>query len=317
MDPTIMMQISTQMPQGSVDGNQTERNINESLFIFWNRCEFRAFVVTLNFIVLAISFCGLVANGLVLWLLGFCLTRNPFSVYILNLAGADFFYLCGQIMHSISLIWFDFSDLVPTFILSLKFFFYTLSLSLLVAISTERCLSVLFPIWYRCRRPKHTSTIVCFLFWTLYLLGNLLESAACGLIAFLPSAASTIMSCLAWDLFFVALLFLMVCLLCVSSLTLVLKVQCHAQGRRPSKLYLIILLTILMFLICGLPIGIHWFLLYWFINMKCVIFVFQLLSCVNSSINPFIYFFLGSFRQKKKREPLREDTWLFTCPTWK
>ncbi|XP_036618372.1 mas-related G-protein coupled receptor member X2-like [Trichosurus vulpecula] len=265
MDPTTMMQISTQMPQGSVDESWTERNTNESLFVGLGDCEDGIFVVTVNSIMLAISFCGLVANALVLWLLGFCVKRNPFSVYILNLAGADFFYLCSQIVRSITLIRHDLWDIGPTFIFTVTFFFYTLGLSFLAAISTERCLSVLFPIWYRCRRPKHTSATVCFLFWTLYLLGNLLEGFACGLLVLMPSS---IMSCLAWDFSFVTLILFLVCLLCVSSLTLLLKFQCHAQHRAPSKLYLLILFTVLMFLLCGLPLGIYWFLLYWLINTR-------------------------------------------------
>ncbi|XP_072494404.1 mas-related G-protein coupled receptor member X2-like [Notamacropus eugenii] len=251
---------------------------------------------------LAISFCGLVANALVLWLLGLCIKRNPFSVYILNLAGADFFYLCCQIVRSIILICDDFWDKIPSFIITLMFFFYNLGLSLLAAMSIERCLSMLFPIWYRCRRSKHTSATVCVLLWTLYLLGNLLDGYACGFLVSYPSSA---MSCLAWDFFFVALLLFLVCLLCLSSLMLILKFQCHSQRKGSSRLYLLILFTILMFLICGLPLGIYWFLLCWFIDSGCALFVFQLLSCVNSSTNPLIYFFLGSFRQKRRREPLR------------
>ncbi|XP_027716282.1 mas-related G-protein coupled receptor member A1-like [Vombatus ursinus] len=302
MDPTTMMQTSTEMPQGSFNGSGTETNISESLFTSLGNCENRAFVVTVNSIMLTISFCGLVANALVLWLLGFCIKRNPFSVYILNLAGADFFYLCCQIVRSIMLICQDFWDIVPRFIVTLTIFFYTLGLNLLAAISTERCLSVLFPIWYRCHRPKHMSATVCSLLWTLYLLGNLLEGEACGLLDLIPYR---VMSRLAWDFSFVTLIVFLVCLLCVSSLTLVLKFQCHAQNRGPSKLYLLIMFTILMFLLCGLPFGIDWFLLYWLIDTRCIFFVFQLLSCVNSSTNPLIYFFLGSFRQKRRREPLR------------
>ncbi|XP_068922683.1 mas-related G-protein coupled receptor member X2-like [Petaurus breviceps papuanus] len=268
MDPTTMMQISTQMLQVSFDENRTERNINGSLFASLGICEDGAFLVAVNSIILAFSFCGLVANALVLGLLGFCIKRNPFSVYILNLAGADFFYLCCQIVRSIMLIFPDFW--VPPFIFTLTFFFYTLGLSLLAAISTERCLSVLFPIWYRCRRPKHTSATVCFLFWTFYLLGNLLEGYACGLLVLLSYDAT---SCLAWDFSFAALILLLVCLLCVSSLTLILKFQRHTQRRGPSKLYLLILFTILMFLLCGLPLGIYWFLLLWLVHTRTLTWI--------------------------------------------
>ncbi|NXB82922.1 MRGRD protein, partial [Donacobius atricapilla] len=39
---------------------------------------------------LGISLCGLVGNGVVMWFLGFHTKQNPFTVYILNLAVADF-----------------------------------------------------------------------------------------------------------------------------------------------------------------------------------------------------------------------------------
>ncbi|XP_044538006.1 mas-related G-protein coupled receptor member A1-like [Gracilinanus agilis] len=300
MDPTTMTQTSTQMFQDSDDRNMSERN--ESLFIYYGSCKEETFAVTIKSIILAFSVCGLVTNGLVLWLLGFCIKRNPFSVYILNLAAADFFYLCCQTVKCIEIFGPIFWDITPSFITTFTFFFYTLGLSLLAAISTERSLAVLFPIWYRCHRPKHTSTVVCSLFWVFYLLGNLLESYACGLLVYL---SYPVMSCPAWDFSFITLILILVSLLCTSSLTLILKVQCHSKRRQPSRLYLLILLTILMFLLCGLPMGFHWFLLYWFMDLECIVFVFQLLSCVNSSSNPLIYFFLGSLRQKKRRESLR------------
>ncbi|NXC06400.1 MAS protein, partial [Orthonyx spaldingii] len=39
---------------------------------------------------LGISLCGLAGNGVVLWFLGFHTKQSPFTVYILNLAVADF-----------------------------------------------------------------------------------------------------------------------------------------------------------------------------------------------------------------------------------
>ncbi|NWW00806.1 MRGRD protein, partial [Machaerirhynchus nigripectus] len=39
---------------------------------------------------LGISLCGLVGNGVVVWFLGFHMKQSPFTVYVLNLAVADF-----------------------------------------------------------------------------------------------------------------------------------------------------------------------------------------------------------------------------------
>ncbi|XP_031799463.1 mas-related G-protein coupled receptor member X2-like [Sarcophilus harrisii] len=115
---------------------------------------------------LLIALLGLVGNGAVLWLLGFRIRRNPFSVYILNLAAADALFLCFSFLKSILTLSRVF-DLTWTILSNFKFIFYTAGLSLLAAISTERCLSALFPLWYRCRRPEHTSAAVCAVLWAL------------------------------------------------------------------------------------------------------------------------------------------------------
>ncbi|NXI89232.1 MRGRH protein, partial [Rhipidura dahli] len=39
---------------------------------------------------LGISLCGLAGNGVVVWFLGFHTKQSPFTIYILNLAVADF-----------------------------------------------------------------------------------------------------------------------------------------------------------------------------------------------------------------------------------
>ncbi|NXL11808.1 MAS protein, partial [Mesembrinibis cayennensis] len=101
-----------------------------------------------------ISLCGLVGNGIVVWFLGFHTKQNPFTVYILNLAVADFsllllFFLlalaflsltamCSYLHHFLS-FYIDFVSVVEF----LCHFFDLSSLGLLTAISVERCISVL------------------------------------------------------------------------------------------------------------------------------------------------------------------------------
>ncbi|XP_006892127.1 PREDICTED: mas-related G-protein coupled receptor member X2-like [Elephantulus edwardii] len=122
---------------------------------------------------------GLFANGTVIWLLAFCLKRNSFSVYILNLAVADFIFLFLEMIFNLiyfisipqDYIWFFFIGLLCNLL-------YVVDLSILSCISTERCLSVLFPIWYRCRRPRHTSAVTCALLWTWSLLLIILKNTA-------------------------------------------------------------------------------------------------------------------------------------------
>ncbi|KAM8970896.1 mas-related G-protein coupled receptor member X4-like [Sarcophilus harrisii] len=251
----------------------------------------------MNILSLLIALLGLVGNGAVLWLLGFRIRRNPFSVYILNLAVADALFLCGSFLIGIDTIFrYIFYGLTWTILLFLRYIPYAAGLSLLAAISTERCLSALFPIWYRCRRPKYTSAAVCAVLWAL-------------------AGMHTLIIFVFWEYFFspcnnlviifeVGYFLLLMCVMCVSSLTLLLRVQCSSRRRQPPRLYLLVLLTVLVFLLCGLPWGVGDFMPFYSKVGLMRVWLHDLLACVNSSVNPLIYFFVGRLGNKR-REPLR------------
>uniref|UniRef100_F7EDA0 G-protein coupled receptors family 1 profile domain-containing protein n=1 Tax=Monodelphis domestica TaxID=13616 RepID=F7EDA0_MONDO len=250
---------------------------------------------------LIIALVGLVGNSIVLRLLGFrARRRSPFSVYILNLAGSDSIYLGSFFGLRMWRIVGDLNHLLEVLWLCLLGLSYCVGLSLLAAISTERCLSVLFPIWYRCHRPKHTSVTVCAILWAL-------QGLYWGVIVGLYFLNKDHFYDFYFVLCFVRLgwFLLLTCVLGVSSLTLVLRVQCSSQRRRPPRLYFLVLLTVLVFLLCGLPLGVIYAV--WFFRGFPIMpnRIFRLLACVNSSANPFIYFFLGSQWCRRGREPLR------------
>ncbi|XP_027724489.1 mas-related G-protein coupled receptor member X4-like [Vombatus ursinus] len=272
--------------------NSTERSANESLVLV----EPGNFYLSdwMEILSMLIAIVGLVGNSIVLWLLGFCIPRNPFSVYILNLAGADALFLCCSFLHSVHELYYFSMDKVVKY---LRHMFYTMGLSLLASISTERCLAVLFPIWYRCHRPKHTSAAVCTVLWAL----TSLFWAIVYVLCFYRLADDF---CDGLFVIQVVWFFLLAFVLCVSSLTLLLRVQCSSQRRQPPRLYLLVLLTVLVFLLFALPLGMEHII--WSLGLGFTpSWLNQLLTCVNSSANPFIYFFLGSRRHRRKKEPLR------------
>ncbi|XP_016154351.1 PREDICTED: mas-related G-protein coupled receptor member H-like [Ficedula albicollis] len=129
--------------------------------------------VTIDGVTLFICLCGLIGNGAVLWLLGFHIRRNPITVYILNLAVADFTFIVFMVASFVIRLLYDVScsNVVSVThlicLLLLTLFSYNMGLYLLTAISIERCSSILFPLWYRCRRPQHLSWVVCALLWAL------------------------------------------------------------------------------------------------------------------------------------------------------
>ncbi|XP_054683266.1 uncharacterized protein LOC129207008 isoform X2 [Grus americana] len=94
-------------------------------------------------VTLLVCLCGLVGNGAVLWLLGFRIRRNPITVYILNLAVADFTFLLFMVTSALLYMMQNICSTVVSlmylrslFLLSL--FSYNMGLYLLTAISIER-----------------------------------------------------------------------------------------------------------------------------------------------------------------------------------
>ncbi|XP_006892124.1 PREDICTED: mas-related G-protein coupled receptor member X1-like [Elephantulus edwardii] len=264
-------------------------------------------ILILEPLILITAVGGLVGNAAVLWLLGFCLQRNPFSVYILNLAGADFLCLCSLIIHS--LIKFSgFSYTTPYFIhyfLHVVILFsYIAGLSLLSAVSTKRCLSALYPIWYHCHQPKHLPAVICALIWSMSLFLSILEWNFC--ISMIMH--SKVNWCRNINFFLATWLIFLFVVLCGSSLALLVKMFCGSQKKKLTSFYVTIVLTVLIFLLCGLPFGIYYFLLFWIprTSIKLHYPWFLLLSCFNSSANPIIYFFVGFFRQRRLQPTLKK-----------
>ncbi|XP_005326899.2 mas-related G-protein coupled receptor member X2 [Ictidomys tridecemlineatus] len=259
----------------------------------------------LRLLTFIIASLGLAGNAVVVWLLGFCIRRNVFSIYILNLAGADFFFLCCHLIGSlVTFINFFHSNSVsiPEFLNTVMIFYYIAGVSMLSSISTERCLSILCPIWYRFHRPRHMSTIMCAMLWALSLLLSILEGVYCG---FLWRDSDTD-RCQAFDFICAAWLIILVVILLGSSLVLLVRILCSSRPMLLTRLYVTILITALVFFLLAVPLGIFWFLLYWFYNdinsLPCrFLLVALVMSCVNSSANPLIYFFVGSFRQRQRQ----------------
>ncbi|XP_066479329.1 mas-related G-protein coupled receptor member H-like [Tiliqua scincoides] len=246
---------------------------------------------------------GVVGNGIVIWLLGFRIKRTPFTIYILNLAVADFgVFLSMPIRDTLECnASFEFPVFVAESCLQSV---YCASLFLLTSISIDRCVSVLFPLWYRCRRPEKLSTILCALIWLISFLGNGICTALHLLEVFINHS----------PIFYVFLVNAMICLplIMISTLILVIRICFKPQLRQQRKLLMAILLSLLFFLILAFPL-----------NVICLVYfaspdpdsVYLTIShllkygaiCVslNSFVNPLIYFFIGRRKRGLRRKNLK------------
>ncbi|XP_021490287.1 mas-related G-protein coupled receptor member F [Meriones unguiculatus] len=260
-----------------------------------------------NYIFLLLCLCGLVGNGLVLWFFGFSIKRTPFSVYFLHLASADGIYLFSKAVIALlnmGAFLGSFPDYVRRVsrIAGLCTFFA--GVSLLPAISIERCVSVIFPAWYWRRRPKRLSAGVCALLWLLSFLVTSIHNYFC---MFLGREAS-VTACRNMDITLGILLFFLFCpLMVLPCLALILHVECRARRRqRSAKLNHVVLAIVSVFLVSSIYLGIDWFL-FWVFQIPAPFpeYVTDLCICINSSAKPIVYFLAGRDKSQRLWEPLR------------
>lgn len=260
-----------------------------------------------NYIFLLLCLCGLVGNGLVLWFFGFSIKRSPFSIYFLHLAGADVGYLFSKAVLSIlntGSFLGPFAQYVRAVSRLLGLCTFLAGVSLLPAISSERCLSVVFPAWYWRQRPKRLSAVVCALLWALSLLVTSIHNYFC---VFLSRQASRA-ACTHMDIFLGILLFLIFCpLMVLPCLALIVHVECRTRRRqRSSKLNHVILAVVAVFLVSSIYLGIDWFL-FWAFRIPAPFpeYVTDLCICINSCAKPVVYFLAGRDKSQRLWEPLR------------
>ncbi|XP_063111708.1 mas-related G-protein coupled receptor MRG-like [Cavia porcellus] len=249
---------------------------------------------------IVISLLGLGGNGLVLFFLVCTVKRDSFSVFLFHLALADFSLLACLVVDFMGEIFAYFHNICfPLPYLNLFFLIsYVAGLCLVVAISLGRCLSVFFPIWYRLHSPKYTSTIVCVLTWvwaiSISVLGrmfcdyDLIDNKLCGPL-------------FKWFCLFIIVI-LSATLLC--TVIMLLKIKCSSRVRPPRKLYIAVALTAVSLVSLALP------MLGPFLPDNPHIpydnKLISLFSCVNSSVNPLVYYFAGRMGRQRRHLRLRE-----------
>ncbi|KAM3925079.1 mas-related G-protein coupled receptor member H-like [Leptodactylus fuscus] len=249
---------------------------------------------------------GLIGNAIVAWILTFNIKRTKYTVYILNLAIADFLYLLFTAVVMVLMVdqMLNRNSITSMTMFALEVMYdfgYNAGMFFLTAISIERCLSVLFPIWYKCYRPKHLSSFTCGFIWMLGALISLLDNFICPPDAFMAATKE----CTGMQVFSTVLTFVFIIpLMLLSSFILLYIIKTTSKKSRPPKIYIAIIITVLVFLISVAPIRLLWSLLYFkaFTNtMSAVAFFFGTTYCTafNSSANPFIYFFVGRHRKKR------------------
>nr|XP_056710625.1 proto-oncogene Mas-like [Euleptes europaea] len=278
-------------------------NVTEYSVPYFTAPYFTVYIQIMYVLIVFSCLCGLMGNMKVIWLLSFRIKRNTFTTYILNLAVADFGTLLSVLAYIVDVACsylireYDEHSTFYKFTDVLVFFTYSASMYFLTAISLERALSVRFPIWYRCRRPGRSSAVVSFLLWSLSgLLSGML------LLSYLWEANFIVSTNI------ISITNLLICtpLMIASSLTVWIIICRNSWRRQPSKLYVAILVTLLVFIVFGIPLSVSHFFFYNTEGFPLeVLEATYLLAAVNSSVNPLIYYLVGRDRTRQSRESLK------------
>ncbi|XP_030805721.1 LOW QUALITY PROTEIN: mas-related G-protein coupled receptor member D-like [Camarhynchus parvulus] len=256
------------------------------------QCEISVSSVAMHFVTLLIGLCGLAGNGAFLWLLQI----NAITDFVaFNQASIDFLFLIFMVPSTLLFLLEEVScsAIMPQVYLSLlsqlSLFTYTMGLFQLMFISIERCRSILCLFFCVGQVSEHLLwVIMSALFWALFFVVTAVNPTVTSLCQSHEQeqcqVALTSMYALNLFLFAVPML--------ISSTILFIHLKPGSQQQPPKRLDIVIVLVALF----SLPLSL-WFLLQQLGYTAVPSQVVFLLTCITSSIKPFICFLVGSWKR--------------------
>ncbi|XP_036454507.1 chemokine-like receptor 1 [Colossoma macropomum] len=112
---------------------------------------------------------GVAGNGLVIWIAGFKMKRSVISIWYLSLAVSDFLFcsfLPFNIVYIVKREWFLGDFMCKLMFFSMYFNWFS-SIFLLVIISVDRCVVVMFPVWAQNKRTVRKASVIVMLAWII------------------------------------------------------------------------------------------------------------------------------------------------------
>lgn len=267
-------------------------------------------IVALCFYALVVLL-GVPGNAVVVWVTGFCMTRNVTSMWFLNLALADLLCCLSLPLLMVPLAHDDhwhFGPVACTLVKSLLYLVMYCSILQLVLISIDRWLMVSKPIWCQNHRRPRLAAWGCLAVWILALLGSIpqfifTKEIKAGEDKRECVSVYTVLS--AWSVtstrfllaFFLPFLVIVVCHWVVYKRA---KASSSSDRHRSKKTLRIIVAMVTCFFLCFLPLHIVDFLHLLTPRSSAhapAIYIAQVLTlCLayfNSCLNPLLYACLG------------------------
>uniref|UniRef100_A0A3B4B186 G-protein coupled receptors family 1 profile domain-containing protein n=1 Tax=Periophthalmus magnuspinnatus TaxID=409849 RepID=A0A3B4B186_9GOBI len=290
----------------------------EAVFKHQSTCFSEVMCVSLVIVNLLIFFLGLFGNALVIWIAGFRMKKTVNTTWYLSLAISDFIF-CACLPITIASMVMDkwifglFMCKMTSFIMFVNMFG---SIFLLVIISADRCVSVMFPVWAQNHRSVKMASIVVGVAWVLAIALSVPSAiyrqvlTHFGQTVCFSSYPPHGHRIVALTRFFVGFVGPLVIILgCYSVIILKLR---HNRMTKSSKPFKVMTALVLAFFICWLPY--HVFILlelnhHTYIHDVVVtgLQVGTSVATANSFLNPVLYVFMGNdFRQTFKSSMLRK-----------
>ncbi|XP_064278696.1 mas-related G-protein coupled receptor member A7-like [Passer domesticus] len=252
-------------------------------------CEIIVSSVAMHIVILLIGLCGLAGNGAFLWLLHI----NAITDFILNHAITDFLFLIFMVPSTLLFLVEELScsaimpQMYSSLLFQLSLFTHNLGMARLMFFSIERCRSILCLFFCGCQLPERLLWVVmsvpywAFLF--IFIAVNPVVTSLC-------ESHKQEQCQVALTSMYALSLFLFAALMVISSTIFFIKPG--SQQQQHSRLSIVIILVALF----SLPLSLWSFLqqLGYTAVPSQVVF---LLTCIHSSIKPFIYFLVGSWKR--------------------
>ncbi|XP_069802840.1 chemerin-like receptor 1, partial [Dendropsophus ebraccatus] len=249
---------------------------------------------------------GIIGNGLVIWIAGFRMKKTVSAVWFLNLAIADFLCCASLSLRIVNGVSVSLWTTIISCILSIFLFLLNISASvlLLTAMSIDRWVSVIWPIWVKINRTRKLVIVTAVCIWCLSALWTVfvfmyhlnhslninewcfnIDRSYYGYPNF-----QTIILIRLFTMFVIPFLIIL-----TSYVTIFFKLIYSKRPQRSQRPYRIITAVILCFFICWCPYYI-WPLTPMYHQIAFEAFLVDLvittLACLNSCLNPIIYVFM-------------------------
>ncbi|XP_057882119.1 proto-oncogene Mas-like [Melospiza georgiana] len=255
------------------------------------QCEINVFSMAMDFVMVLVGLCGLAGNGVFLWLLHI----NAITDFIFYQAITDFLFLIFMVPSTLVFLVEEvscsaiMSPLYMSLLFQLSLFTYNIGLYRLTFISIQRCRSVLCLFFCGCQFPEHLLLVVMsVLYWALLFVVIAVNPTVTSLCQLheQEQCRVVLISMYALNLFLFAVPMV------ISSTILFIHLKPGSQQQQHKRLDVVVFLIALV----SLPLSL-WSLLQQLGYTVVPSQVVFLLTCIHSSIKPFIYFLVGRWKR--------------------